>query len=108
MQRFVTYKGDGQQERVVPGLHKWLVPGLDCAASSRHFGGRIRPRIRSNKADACTRQNPTPNAHEIFRAISPIHVGSWDVNAWLRVVAKERGLSERTRQTNERCFALAA
>jgi hypothetical protein len=40
----------GQQERVVPGLHKWLVPGLDCAASPRHFGGRIRARIRSNKS----------------------------------------------------------
>ena len=40
----------GQQERVVPVLRKWLVPGLDCAASLRHFGGRIRARIRSNKS----------------------------------------------------------
>jgi exodeoxyribonuclease V alpha subunit len=32
------------------GLRKWLVPGLDCAASFRHFGGRIRARIRSNKS----------------------------------------------------------
>jgi hypothetical protein len=32
--------------RVVPVLRKWLVPGLDCAASPHHFGEEFAPTSR--------------------------------------------------------------